>query len=181
MLSKLIKTIAQKLQEEKISYMIIGAGALLAYGLPRLTKDIDITLGISPEDADEIIKICKKLNLKILTSNPESFVKKTMVLPALDKKSGFRIDFIFSTSEYEKQALKRAKRFKVENFYVRFASPEDIIIHKLIAGRARDIEDIKNLLAKRQVDFAYIKSWLEKFDQELATNYLKEFEKLIKD
>jgi len=179
MLSNLIKNIAQKLKDEKINYMIIGGSALLAYSIPRLTKDIDITISLAPEDVGKIIKICKKLNLKILTSTPESFVRKTSVLPAQDKKSGFRIDFIFSTSEYEKQALKRAKRFQLENSYVRFASPEDIIIHKFIAGRTRDIEDIKNLLAKQHIDFAYIKSWLKKFDQALSTSYLKEFEKLI--
>ena len=84
-----------------------------------------------------------------------------MVLPCEDTGSGVRLDFIFSHSSYEHQAMARATRLKVGQAEARFASPEDLVIHKLVAGRPRDIEDVRSVLLKNpQVDVAYIRSWL---------------------
>jgi len=38
-----------------------------------------------------------------------------MVLPVLDKKSMIRVDFIFSFTEYEKQAIERCNKIKFKN------------------------------------------------------------------
>ena len=45
MFENLLKRIAQSLKNAGIPYMVIGGQAVLLYGEPRLTKDIDITLG----------------------------------------------------------------------------------------------------------------------------------------
>jgi hypothetical protein len=49
-LEKLLKKISLKFEKNKIDYMIIGEQAVLIYGEPRLTKDIDIILGTDIED-----------------------------------------------------------------------------------------------------------------------------------
>jgi hypothetical protein len=41
-IENLIKKIAQLLDRRNISYMIIGGQAVLLYGRPRLTRDIDL-------------------------------------------------------------------------------------------------------------------------------------------
>ena len=81
--------------------MVIGGQAVLLYGEPRLTKDIDITLGINVDRLDEMLKIVKELSLSLLPEDVPSFVQKTMVLPVLEKSSGIRVDFIFSFTLYE--------------------------------------------------------------------------------
>jgi len=43
---ELITKIGDALNSKSIPYMIIGGQAVLIYGEPRLTRDIDITLGI---------------------------------------------------------------------------------------------------------------------------------------
>jgi hypothetical protein len=45
MFENLLERIAQSLTNAGIPYMVIGGQAVLLYGEPRLTKDIDITLG----------------------------------------------------------------------------------------------------------------------------------------
>jgi len=162
--------------------MVIGGQAVLVYGEPRLTKDIDITLGIGVDKLRELITLVRNLKLKILVDDHEDFVKKTMVLPVLDNKSGIRIDFIFSFSTYEQQAIERAKKVKISNTYVKFASLEDVIIHKMIAGRARDIEDIKSMLLKNpKCRNQYIIKWLKAFDNSLGTNFIKSFKQILKE
>jgi len=183
MFEKLIKRIAQRLDEYKIPYMIIGGQALLIYGRPRLTRDIDIALGIDADDFALIEKACKKLKLKMLPENPETFAKETRVLPAEEPKSRIRVDFIFSFTPYETQAIKRANQVNIDNYAVRFASCEDAIIHKMVAGRAVDEEDVKTILAKNKgsIDLKYIRRWLSQFSK-ISENsrVLQRFNSLLK-
>ncbi len=165
MVEELIKKIAQKLDKDKIPYMVIGGQAVLVYGRPRLTQDIDITLGIDADDFAIVEKMCKKLKLNILPEKPEDFAKQTRVLPAEEPKSKIRVDFIFSFSPYEAQAIKRVKEIIMDDYPVKFASCEDVIIHKMVAGRAIDEEDIKSILNKNKnsIDLKYIRKWLSEF------------------
>ena len=180
MFKKLLKKIANELNAHNIPYMVIGGQAVLIYGEPRLTKDIDITLGVGVSKLNEINSIVKKLNLKILVD--ENFVQNTMVLLVIDEKTGIRVDFIFSFSLYEKQAIKRATDIKFDNTIVRFASLEDLIIHKIIAGRAIDIEDIRSIILKNpDYDTRYIERWLQEFDESLNEKFLKVFHKIVKE
>ncbi len=180
MFQKLLKKIANELNAHNIPYMVIGGQAVLLYGEPRLTKDIDITLGIGVSKLNEINNIVEKLNLKILVD--EKFVKNTMVLLAIDEKTGIRVDFIFSFSLYEKQAIKKATDIKFGNTIVKFASLEDLVIHKIIAGRAIDIEDVRSIILKNpDYNAKYIKRWLQEFDKSLNEKFLKVFQRIVKE
>lgn len=167
MIEKLIKKIAQRLDKDKIPYMIIGGQAVLLYGTPRLTRDIDITLGIDTDKFPLIEGICRKLGLKVLPENPEDFTRETKVLPAEELKLRIRVDFIFSFTPYEAQAIKRTKEVVMNGYPVKFASCEDVIIHKIFAGRAVDEEDVKNILIKnkKSIDLEYIRRWLSEFSK----------------
>ncbi len=167
MFEKLIKKIALLLNKEKIPYMIIGGQAVLLYGTPRLTRDIDITLGIDTDKFLLIESVCKKLGLKILPKNPEDFARDTKVLPAEETKLKIRIDFIFSFTPYERQAIKKARGVLMDGYRVKFASCEDVIIHKMFAGRAIDEEDAKNILIKNRnkINLKYIRKWLLQFNK----------------
>jgi uncharacterized NAD-dependent epimerase/dehydratase family protein len=46
---RLLKKIAASLDKNRIPYMVIGGQAVLLYGEPRLTKDVDIILGVGPD------------------------------------------------------------------------------------------------------------------------------------
>jgi len=164
-IAKMIKKISKQLDKDKIGYMIIGGQAVLLYGTPRLTRDIDITLGVDTDRFSLIEGICKKLRLKILPEDPEDFARDTKVLPAEDVKLKIRVDFIFSFSPYESQAIKRTKEGVMDGYPVRFASCEDVIIHKMLASRAIDAEDVKNILIKNKdsLDVGYISEWLSQF------------------
>jgi len=165
MIEKLINKTARHLDRQKIPYMIIGGQAVLLYGRPRLTRDIDITLGIDTDKFELIEEVCKKLKLRILVENPQDFARDTKVLPAEEPDSKVRIDFIFSFTPYEAQAIKNAKQVLIDDYQVRFASCDDIIIHKMVAGRAIDAEDVKSILAKNKnaIDFEYVNKWLSEF------------------
>ncbi len=180
MFDKILCEIAQALQDQQIDYMIIGGQAALKYGVTRFTQDIDVTLGVGVEHYQQIEKMLSAKNYIIRIGDPESFVKRTMVLPVQDKKTGINIDFIFSFSTFEKQALSRSIPVQINNIPVRYVSLEDLLIHKIIAGRPRDLEDVKSIILHNpKFDYNYIENWLKEFDKSLAEDYINTFRNLI--
>ena len=182
MFERLLKKTALQLKKASIPYMVIGGQALLLYGEPRLTRDIDIALGMGVNELNKLKEVISGVGLKILVKKEKKFVEQNMVLPTMDEKSGIRVDFIFSFSPYERQAIERAKDIRLGRTWVRFASLEDVVIHKVIAGRARDLEDIKSILLKNPTyDSEDIEKWLEEFDKSLGEQFLKVFRNIEKE
>lgn len=181
MFEALLKNIARTLDKKGLSYMIIGGQAVLLYGTPRLTKDIDITLGVDVDRLAAVLEICAEIGLEIIPKDVKAFVAQTSVLPARHRQSTIRIDFIFSFTPYEKQALSRVNKINIQDTMVKFASLEDIIIHKILSARPRDIEDTKSIMAKHpSFDIGYIKRWLKTLNKTPETKgCLKSFQDLL--
>ena len=178
MFQKLLKRLAAALEKAGIPYMVIGGQAVLLYGEPRLTRDIDVTLGIGVEGIAKVREVAAAMGLAILKDDDE-FVKRTMVMPLREDASGIRVDLVFSFSPYERQAIARARGVDINGAVVRFASLEDVIIHKMIAGRPRDIEDVRTILLRnRGYDQDYITRWLTEFDRSLDGHFLRTFQEL---
>jgi hypothetical protein len=180
MFDKTLARIGAFLKKADIPYMIIGGQAVLLYGEPRLTRDIDITLGVNIDRLESLLAAAQQLSLQLLPKDVTAFVRQTMVLPALDTATGIRVDFIFSFSPYESQAIGRAKKVRILNQEVCFATVEDLIIHKIFAGRARDIEDVQMIILKNPaLDIPYIEQWLTIFDASSdEKNFLTTFRKI---
>ncbi len=50
--------------------MIIGGQAVLLYGEPRLTRDIDVTLGSGPDRLEDLLGAVSELGLVVLPEDP---------------------------------------------------------------------------------------------------------------
>jgi predicted nucleotidyltransferase len=182
-IDRLIARIARSLDNEKVPYMIIGGQAVLLYGRPRLTRDIDITLGVDTGRFEAAARVCADSGLEIRPAKPEAFAAETGVLPAQDVASRMRVNFIFSFTPYEQQALRRTRQVDLGGYAVRFASCEDVIVHKMVAGRAIDEEDVKSMLLKNKdsLDCQYIRKWLAEFGKiSEYSEVLRRFEDLLK-
>jgi len=163
-ISEILARIVGALDAARVPYMVIGGQAVLVYGEPRLTRDIDITLGASLDRLAEVVAAAAAAGLKPLV-DPETFVRETMVLPCADAVTGMRVDLVLSDSAYEEQALRRTRSVRMGVVDVRFVSPEDLVVHKLIAGRERDLEDVRSVVARQpQLDHAFIERTLREFE-----------------
>jgi hypothetical protein len=107
--------LAKALENRGLPYMIIGGQAVLLYGEPRLTRDIDITLGVDNTHLETVLSLLEEVSLKPLPEDIPDFVRQTNVLPAVDEESDIRVDFIFSFTPYEVQAIKRAIRVNMRD------------------------------------------------------------------
>ena len=164
-LSSFIAALARELARRQLPFMLIGGQAVLLHGRPRLTEDIDVTLGADPSRLPAVREVCDALDLQPLPQEVDTFVRETFVLPVRRPQTAIRVDFVFSTTPYEQQAIERAVRVPVGGVSVPFAAAEDLIIHKLFAGRAVDWEDAVSVIRRqgRALDWSYMERWAREF------------------
>lgn len=164
---RLLARLTEALESRGFDFMLIGGQAVLLHGKPRLTDDIDLTIAAGPEALERLVAACASLGLRLLPDDPESFVRETSVLPTAEPDTGIRIDLILSTSPYERQAIDRAVRVEIGGARVPFATAEDLIIHKIFAARARDLEDAAAVVRRQgeSLDWEYLERWAEAFAQ----------------
>lgn len=91
MFESLLESLGLALPAAKLPYVIIGGQAVLLHGEPRLTKDIDLTLGIDSDRLAEVMSLATSIGLRPLV-DPETFVKETLVLPCEDPATGIRVE-----------------------------------------------------------------------------------------
>lgn len=180
MLSEVLERAARALLAARIPYMVIGGQAVLVHGEPRLTRDIDITLGVSLDRLADVVAAAGAAGLKPLV-DPESFARETMVLPCADAASGVRVDLVLSESPWERRAIERALTVRIGATDVRFVTPEDLIVHKIVAGRPRDLEDVRSVVARQpQLDRKSVEDTLREFGAALDQPLLERWHEAIR-
>ena len=164
---RLIAAIARELGARSLSFVLIGGQAVLLHGRPRATEDIDITIDADPSKLEGILELVEALEFSVLADDVETFVRQTYVLPTVDESTGIRVDFIFSSTRYEHTAIERAEIVELDGEPVPFASVEDLIILKLIAGRPVDLQDAGTVVRRKgpDIDWAYVTDWIGRFAQ----------------
>lgn len=163
--AELIARLAVALEAKSIPFMLIGGQAVLLHGEPRLTQDVDVTMGVGPDRIGDLLDVCEALGLQPLPEDPGAFARETFVLPAADLETAVRLDLIFSTTPYEALAIDRAVLVDVGSREVPFATAEDLILHKLFAGRPRDLEDVAGVVRRKgpELDWEYLERWAREF------------------
>lgn len=179
----LLVEIAKILQKLKIPYIITGGMAVLVWGRPRFTADIDIVIELKIEDIDSLTR-------DLLMLGRANYIDKDMVKDALRHggefnfihgETGIKVDFwVLQKQPFELSRIKRriAKRILGKKVY--FISPEDLILSKLQwyqqGQSSRHLEDIESILKISKVDLRYIRKWARK--QSTSDVFNKVFQKI---
>lgn len=120
---------------------LIGGMSNAAWGEPRATLDIDLTIWIDENNIPPLLTRLEK-EFDLLPDRPLAFMLETHVLP-VKTRSGVRIDLIWGNLPYEEEAIKRAIPMPVSGQSVRFCTAEDMILHKIISSREKNLSDVK--------------------------------------
>lgn len=160
----------KQLQDNNITFILIGGTALAAYGSPRITIDTDIA--VKTLDIDKIILLFYSLNLKMIIGVDENqypiFAEDPIEAIRFSDKSdwGF-IKFLSENLELDVlydiplpfiQLLRSAQSKKVFGIEIKTASLEHLLIMKEKAVQDRDNSEKKEL---DKIDIRFIKNKLK--------------------
>lgn len=156
-----VRDLGEHLGAMSIAWALFGAVAANRYRREvRLTGDVDLLLADHGGDLAALERSLTKTGWTTRRATPDG-----SVLRLRHPRFG-AADLVLAETEYQRVALGRA-RVDVDTTgdVVRYLAPEDIIIHKLIAARPRDLDDIENILdASPELDEAYLEGWVEAWE-----------------
>jgi hypothetical protein len=160
-----LKKIISIFDEEGIDYMIVGGFATSYYNRFRFTADIDCVLQIYPNHIEKIVKHFPDW-LPFLQNFKEN-AARGIVFNLTDFETGVKYDsMLYQDTDYNWTAFERRKKVLFAGIDCFIASPEDLVIFKLIwyniSKSGKQWEDIEFLLQLEGLNMQYIENWTSK-------------------
>lgn len=146
--AELLSDLAAALAVIDAGWYVFGAQATLVWGRPRLTTDVDVTVKCSAS-TDHLVRTLNAHGFSLRIDATEIFIRTTRVVPLEHEVSGLALDLVLAGPGLEDLFLERAIPVDVAGTLIPFISPEDLIVTKVLAGREKDIEDVRGVLSER--------------------------------
>jgi len=146
--TELLADLAAALAAVGAQWYVFGAQAALVWGRPRLTTDVDVTVRCSVS-TDDLVRALAAHGFALRIDATETSIQATRVVPLEHGASGLALDVVLAGPGLEDLFLERAIPIDVGGTVVPFISPEDLIVTKVLAGRVKDIEDVRGVLSER--------------------------------
>jgi len=158
-----VLVVLEELERAQIPYLVVGALAYSAHGIPRSTKDADFVLVVATSELEALFcrlpaafSVDPQVRMELFTGTFRWILNITGI--------SFTIElFLLGGDPHHHEMFKRKRNEKVP-FLKREAwipSAEDMVIQKLRWARPKDLDDVRNILAVQgdAIDFEWIERW----------------------
>lgn len=137
---------------------VIGGLAVQRWGTPRFTQDAHLTLLTGFGGEEKFIDLLLQ-NFGARRADAREFALQNRVLLARSS-SGVDLDIALGALPFEERTIERCSRWEpCEGVSLRTCRAEDLVVHKVFAGRNRDWGDVETILARQheKLDFRLIR------------------------
>lgn len=154
-------------EKNDIPYALIGGVAISVQGVPRPTHDIDFTISLDRSQLPEMFFAAQQLGYSVSGDYASGWVDVVAGMPLVRVRQwivgkSIDIDIFLAESEFQDSIISRRVCAEVEGISTWIASPEDLILLKIVAGRPRDLGDVADiLLVQGQLDEEYMRRWAQ--------------------
>ena len=170
----IVRDISHRFEQARIAYMLTGSMAMNYYAQPRMTRDIDVVIAISPDDVGRVAALFRP-DYYVSEENIRESIAHESIFNLIHQESVIKVDCIIrKNSEYRRMEFGRRQKISVLDFITFIVSKEDLIISKLSWAKESNsdvqLSDVRNLLATGYDD-AYLRHWTRELGLD---NLLKE-------
>jgi hypothetical protein len=151
----ILAELARVLNAAGTPFYVFGAQAVAAAGVPRFTDDIDITARVDRDEVPSLITSLRSAGFDLRdVGDTTTFIAQTRVIPMMHAASNTPIDVVLAGPGLEEEILGRVIMRAVAGVPIPFVATNDLIALKLLAGREKDLEDVRALLRAKPPDLA---------------------------
>ena len=144
MLNQDFKEFIQSLNDNGVRYLVIGGYAVALHGHPRYTKDIDVWIELSSENAAKMVKALEQFGFGSLGLQAVDFLVPDQIIQLGYPPSC--IDIITTPPGVEFESCYAARvEVEIGGVTVHFIDLENLKKSKRAAGRLQDLADLENL------------------------------------
>jgi hypothetical protein len=138
------KDLLNALNRCEVKYLVVGGYAVMLYTEPRYTKDLDIWVEATAENAARVYRALAAFGAPLVNIQPEEFAKPDLIYQLGVAPS--RIDILTSISGVLfSDAWARRKEADFDGISATFIAVEDLLMNKRATGRPADLLDCERL------------------------------------
>jgi len=136
-----LSVIASYLDEAKVQYAVVGGIAVLVYGYPRVTQDIDLVVDQKVLDVPGFCNYLRRQQFLTDERDLQSAFREKSHATIFHQALSLRLDVKGVYSAADRDTIETAVPMRLSVVTFRVNTPDNLICHKLQYGSARDLED----------------------------------------
>ena len=147
----IVRDVSARLERGGLAYMLTGSMAMNYYAQPRMTRDIDLVVALTPQDTDKVVRLFTP-DYYVSREAVSSSIAHESLFNLIHQESVIKVDCIVrKNTPYRRAEFERRQRIAIEDFSTWIASKDDLIISKLWWAKdsrsEMQLRDVKNLAA----------------------------------
>jgi hypothetical protein len=166
-----LKHVWRTLRPLNVPMALMGGIALASWKHPRATRDIDLLVGATG-NSNHLVQTLLRSGLRYKQAREPIRLGQLELLQFVyepqESYLEIQIDLLLGKGPYHLEALERRipLHLVADEFECDVLSCEDLILHKLLAGRIIDLADTAALLTanRKSLDYAYMAEWIGRLD-----------------
>ena len=181
-ITRAVEELAPVLDKHRGRSLVIGGIAVIARGVPRVTRDIDIAFSGADVPLQGLVADLAHAGIVARIDDALTFAAESQVLLSRHAETGVDIDVSFAWLPFELEAIAAAGPAMVGSAKLQVAQPEDLVIYKAIAWRPQDQQDVERLLALhgRRMDLSRIRRHVRDLGEAMEQDRLRELDAVIR-
>jgi len=152
------------LESTGIEYVIWGGVAVIMYGEPRFTRDMDVVVRLHYNEVDTLARLLEEDGYYVSVEAIQDAVDRHFYFNAIHLETGIKIDFCVARRDpihvwaFEHRRVKNFDEFR----QAAYMPPESVILTKLRVYQdstsTRHLDDIESILrvSGPELDLAYV-------------------------
>jgi predicted nucleotidyltransferase len=133
-------------RKNQIRYAMIGGYAVAAWGEERATRDVDLLCGAGDSKLLTSALNSGRIPYEHRIGDSDDPISEVIRIETGSAADPAEVDILIGIRGAPAGILDRARIVRIGSFAIPVASPEDMVILKLLGGSARDIEDATTIL-----------------------------------
>jgi hypothetical protein len=158
-LQRFFTHVIQVLEGLNVPYMVVGGFAVILYGEPRLTVDVDIVVDMQPEHVTPFVAAFPPDEYYVNEDTVRDALRRRYLFNVIESSTGAKVDMVpLGTDAFSRAVLGRRQRlvYDQEGHTATFIGLEDMIVAKLLAHRStgsdKHLRDARGVLVIQRDD-----------------------------
>jgi len=144
LISKDHRDILKEFLDGGVEFLVVGAHALAAHGIPRATGDLDLWINRSSENVAKVWQALTRFGAPLTDLDPSDLEKPDVVYQVGVAPNRVDILSVIDGVAFD-EAWQLRIEVDIEDLKIPVIGREDLIRNKDTVGRPQDIADIKRL------------------------------------
>ena len=106
---RLLGDFARAMRRKRLRWYVFGAQAAVAYGRPRMTADVDVTVEVGEGGAPSLVELLSHEGFDLRFDLGDDFLRETRLLPLVHRSTAMPVDVVIAASSLHTELLERRR------------------------------------------------------------------------